>query len=85
MSADQAAAADASDVTVDATGLLCPLPIIELAKAAKGLPAGTAITVLCTDLAARIDVPAWARMTGHEFVGESRTDGEGVALTVRLR
>ncbi len=80
-----AAAADARTVTVDATGLLCPVPVIELAKAARGLPSGSEVTVLCTDAAARVDVPAWARMTGNAFVGESRTDGEGFALTVRLR
>ncbi|WP_062517994.1 sulfurtransferase TusA family protein [Demequina gelatinilytica] len=85
MTADDAAVGDGAHVTVDATGLLCPLPIIELAKAARGREPGTELTVLCTDLAARIDVPAWARMTGNEFVGESETDGEGVALTVRLR
>lgn len=70
---------------MDARGLLCPLPIIELAKAARGRAAGTLVTVTCTDVAARIDVPAWARMTGNEFVGETQTDGGAVALTVRLR
>lgn len=81
---DDATSALAADVTVDATGLLCPLPIIELGKAARGLDAGTVITVLCTDVAARLDVPAWARMTGNEYVGETKTDGGAVALTVRL-
>ncbi|WP_062316339.1 sulfurtransferase TusA family protein [Demequina maris] len=85
MALDDAAAGGGGRVTVDATGMLCPLPIIELAKAARGRDAGTEITVLATDLAARVDVPAWARMTGHEFVGEKKTDGAGIALTVRLR
>jgi tRNA 2-thiouridine synthesizing protein A/cysteine desulfurase len=61
------------------------MPIIMLAKAAKGLATGTEITVLATDVAARYDVPAWARMTGNDFVGESETDGGALALTVRLR
>jgi len=30
-------------------------------------------------------VPAWARMTGNDFLGESETDGGALALTVRLR
>ncbi|MDN4474610.1 sulfurtransferase TusA family protein [Demequina sp. SYSU T00192] len=85
MAGDDAAGGGAAHVTVDATGMLCPLPIIELAKAARGLEPGTEITVVATDLAARVDVPAWARMTGHEFVGEKKTDGAGIALTVRLR
>ena len=85
MGRDDASDGAAQTVTVDARGLLCPLPIIELAKAAKGREPGTVVTVTCTDIAARIDVPAWARMTGHEFVGEKQTDGGAVALTVRLR
>lgn len=72
-------------VHVDARGTACPIPIIMLAKAARGLPAGTELTVLATDIAARYDVPAWARMTGNDFVGESTTDGGAAALTVRLR
>ncbi len=64
---------------------MCPTPIIMLAKAAEGLAPGTEITVLATDAAARYDVPAWARMTGNDFVGESETDGGALALTVRLR
>ncbi|MDN4482169.1 sulfurtransferase TusA family protein [Demequina lignilytica] len=81
---DDASPSGAADVTIDATGLLCPLPIIELGRAARGRAPGTTITVVCTDVAARLDVPAWARMTGHEFVGETKTDGGAVALTVRL-
>lgn len=86
MDRDDAAEGGSADVTVDARGMLCPMPIIALAREAKDRAAGTVIRVECTDLAARVDVPAWARMTGHEFVGESRTDGGAVvALTVRLR
>lgn len=70
---------------VDARGKACPMPIIMLAKAARDLAPGTQLTVLVTDVAARYDVPAWARMTGNDFVGESETDGGAIALTVRLR
>jgi tRNA 2-thiouridine synthesizing protein A/cysteine desulfurase len=70
---------------VDARGKACPIPIIMLAKAAAGLAPGTELTVLATDLAARYDVPAWARMSHHDYVGESETDGGALALTVRLR
>ena len=55
---------------VDARGLRCPLPVIRLASAARGRPAGTRLTVWSTDPAARLDVPAWARMRGHAVVGE---------------
>lgn len=65
--------------------MACPLPIIMLARAATGLSPGSELMVLATDIAARYDVPAWARMTGNDFVGESETDGGALALTVRLR
>lgn len=76
---------EVAPIVVDARGRACPMPIIMLAKAAAGLSPGTELTVLATDVAARYDVPAWAHMTHHDFVGESETDGGALALTVRLR
>lgn len=83
-----------SDTLVDARGLRCPLPVIRLAAAAKGLPAGAELTVLSTDPAAKLDVPAWCRMRGHEHVGTREHHAEagdgawegrdGWAVTVRL-
>ena len=74
-----------AEITIDARGQVCPLPIIALAKAAATAANGDELTVECTDSAARIDVPAWARMTGNDFIGETETDGGAFALTVRLR
>jgi tRNA 2-thiouridine synthesizing protein A len=80
-----------SDTLVDARGLRCPLPVIRLAAAAKGLPAGTELTVLSTDPAAKLDVPAWCRMRGHEHVATHEhvadsdgSDWTGWSVTVRL-
>lgn len=67
---------------VDARGLRCPAPVIRLAKAARGAPAGTELTVLATDPAAVHDVPAWARMRGHTVVASTEQDGVH-AITVR--
>ncbi|MGV8965125.1 MAG: sulfurtransferase TusA family protein [Cellulomonas sp.] len=76
-------------IVVDARGLRCPLPVIELAKAVRDVAAGTVLTVLTTDPAARLDVPAWARMRGHTLVSIVPADAEvppgdpTVAITVR--
>lgn len=70
-------------VEVDARGLRCPLPVIRLAQAVRGLPAGTLVNVLATDPAAVHDVPAWARLRGHDWIGSAQV-GEGFRLTVRL-
>ena len=69
---------------IDARRLLCPLPVIELARAARSAPPGTTLTVLVTDPAARHDVPAWARLRGHDLLGVVQTpDEDTLAITVR--
>lgn len=68
---------------VDARELRCPLPVIRLAQASKGLPANTLISVLTTDPAAEVDVPAWARMRGHILVSQVKLP-DHLRTTVRL-
>ncbi|HEY5033440.1 MAG TPA: sulfurtransferase TusA family protein [Actinomycetes bacterium] len=71
---------------VDARGLLCPLPIIVLQKAAADARPGTWLTLLSDDAAAANDVAAWCAMRGHELVeSHPATDGRGgTAYVVRL-
>lgn len=84
MSAADAAAP--GDDVVDARGLRCPLPVIRLAAAARDRAPGSRLTVWSTDPAARLDVPAWARMRGHRVVDEHELPGDDAAwaITVRL-
>lgn len=71
-------------VTVDARGLRCPLPVIRLAAAARDLSPGSVVEVLATDPAAVHDVPAWARMRGHTWLG-ALVEADGAhRLSVRL-
>lgn len=58
-----------ADVTVNALGSLCPLPVIELAKVFGDVPVGGVIRVLADDEAARVDIPAWCEMRGQEYLG----------------
>jgi tRNA 2-thiouridine synthesizing protein A len=53
------------DATVEARGVLCPVPIIRLARAASTLPVGSLVELLTDDPAAQFDVPAWCRLRGH--------------------
>lgn len=59
------------DVTVEARGVLCPVPIIRLARAARVLPPGSLVALLTDDPAAEYDVPAWCRMRGHALVSSA--------------
>ncbi|MGW6303039.1 aminotransferase class V-fold PLP-dependent enzyme [Streptomyces niveus] len=66
-------AADAPSLVVDALGKLCPIPVIELAKVIGDVPVGGTVTVLSDDEAARLDIPAWCEMRGHEYGGRRGT------------
>ena len=55
-------------VHVDARGTRCPMPVLRLAAAVRGLPPGTTASVAATDPAVEHDVPAWAGMRGHEVL-----------------
>lgn len=63
----------AGSLVVDALGKLCPIPVIELAKVIGDVPVGGTVTVLSDDEAARLDIPAWCEMRGHEYGGRSGT------------
>lgn len=65
-------------LTVDSLGKRCPIPVIELAKVIGDVPVGGVVTVLADDEAARLDIPAWCGMRGHEYLG-----AEGTAYRVR--
>ncbi|MBF5031207.1 MULTISPECIES: sulfurtransferase TusA family protein [unclassified Micromonospora] len=56
------------DEVLDCRGQRCPLPVINLARLVPGLPAGAVVRVLADDPAAAVDIPAWCRMRGHEFL-----------------
>ena len=61
---------------LDCRGMLCPLPVIELAKHIGEVAVGSEIAVLADDPAAETDIPAWCRMRGQELV--EATDGRYV-------
>jgi TusA-related sulfurtransferase len=80
---------DPAAVTVDSRGRRCPLPIIDLAAAARHATAGAVITLLADDPAAEADVAAWCRMRGHAYEGSSAyapaTPGGQAASAYRVR
>jgi tRNA 2-thiouridine synthesizing protein A len=55
---------------LDCRGQRCPLPVIALARHLMELPVGAVLRVLADDPAAAVDIPAWCRMRGQEYVGE---------------
>ena len=52
---------------INARGLRCPQPIIELGKAISEIALGNQITLLSDDPATEPDLLAWSRMTGNAY------------------
>ena len=71
-------------IEYDATGLLCPLPVLRANRKLRELPVGGELTVRATDPAAESDFPAYCKQTGHELVSASR-DGEVLVFVIRKR
>lgn len=62
-------------VVIDCRGQRCPLPVIALARRLPQEPIGAILRVLADDPAAAVDIPAWCRMRGQEFIGADDLDG----------
>jgi len=65
-------------VRIDARGTLCPMPILELAKAMRTLPPGTLVELVATDRGLEADLPAWCEATGNPLVRMERQEGRYV-------
>ena len=68
--------------SIDARGLLCPLPVIRTQDKVRQMRTGDVLEVLATDPGVLQDIPAWCRVHGHEFLG---ADEQGREYTLRLR
>lgn len=72
-----------ADLTLDTSGLNCPLPILKAKKAITGLPAGATLEVIATDPGSVQDFEAFCRATGHELMGTSTEDGGRFRFLIR--
>ena len=69
--------------TLDATGLLCPLPVLKARRALKTVPPGGILEVLATDPGATKDFEHFCQTTGCQLVESS--EQEGGILRFRLK
>ncbi len=64
-----------ADVTLDAKGLNCPLPILKAKKALKDVPAGGTLEILSTDPGSVADFESFCKTTGHDLVESGEDAG----------
>ena len=71
--------------TLDASGMRCPMPVLEMKKLVNQIKVGEVIKVIATDVGTKKDFPAWAERTGNQIL-EMKEDGTKIVwLVKRLR
>lgn len=68
---------------LDARRLLCPMPVIKTQNQVATMQPGDELAVICTDPGALNDIPAWARINGHEVIDTQQAEDE-IIITVRV-
>ena len=63
------------DQTLDCKGLSCPMPMMKLAKAMKGLKSEEILEMLGTDPGTISDLPRWCEKSGNEIIEEGELEG----------
>ncbi len=63
------------DLTIDAKGQKCPMPVLLTSRGIKKIESGQIMVVEATDGGSRSDIPAWAKDTGNELLDQSAEDG----------
>jgi tRNA 2-thiouridine synthesizing protein A len=67
--------AEGAAKTLDATGLLCPLPVLKARRALRDVPPGGLLEVLATDPGATKDFEHFCQTTGCTLVETSEDSG----------
>jgi tRNA 2-thiouridine synthesizing protein A len=57
------------DRIVDARGVYCPGPLMELIRLMRMTAVGTTFEVLSSDEISTQDIPEWTMKSGHEYIG----------------
>ena len=53
---------------VDARGLMCPLPVLKVAKVLRTAPVGAVLTIWADDPIAVIDIPHFCAEAGYALI-----------------
>ena len=63
------------DRTIDARGMACPGPLMNLIGAIRSGEIGQVFEVLSSDEGSKTDIPAWVAKAKHELVDVIEDDG----------
>lgn len=69
-----------TEAVLDARGLKCPLPVLQMEKRLARLAAGGRLVVLATDPMAKVDIPLHCQQHGHAC--EVAQEGEALRFVI---
>ncbi len=72
-----------ADVSLDCTGMVCPMPILKLSKAITRIQPGQVIELIATDSGSRDDVPAFCQRTNNTLLGSREERGRFIFYVKR--
>ena len=72
------------DLTIDAKGQKCPMPVLLTSRGIKKIESGQVMLVEATDGGSRSDIPSWAKDTGNELL-EASTDDNVYRFVIRKK
>lgn len=73
----------AEDTTLDALGLLCPLPVLKARKRLALMQPGEVLILLANDPAAVVDVPHFCTEAGHRLLDIVESPDGACAYRIR--
>lgn len=69
-----------ADHVINAEGLLCPMPVLKLAKKATQVENGTVIELRATDPMSPLDTEHFCGQKGYDFLGKSAEEIKGITV-----
>ncbi len=69
---------DSAEITLDATGCRCPVPVLKVEAALRRMAVGDRLLVMADDPIAAVDIPHFCRSAGHSV--ERAPDRRGACV-----
>jgi tRNA 2-thiouridine synthesizing protein A len=70
------------DISLDCTGVYCPVPLYETRKKMNELQYGQILKLVADDPSSEVDLKAWSRTTGNEIL---KLEKDGSRLTYYIK
>ncbi|HEY0891805.1 MAG TPA: sulfurtransferase TusA [Cellvibrio sp.] len=67
---------DTIDKSLDASGLLCPEPVMMLHKVMREAATGNVVEVIATDPSTLRDIPKFCLFLGHDLIEQKETENQ---------